>query len=170
MSEELDATCQLIEEEKKQTTTLTEKLVEYKGHSEPGDVERLKADLKAAKEKAKHMWQLSCSHSREQAEQIAALEAEVARLKTSRSPEALSDVSPSVPLSGRSSPVSQEVDTELTRPTCKGKAPPVDSFTGEDPAVKLEDWLPILESVTMEWLVARREVDREVAHYRSGIY
>ena len=29
--------------------------------------------------------------------------------------------------------------------TRKGKAPPVDFFTGEDPEVKFEDWLPTLE-------------------------
>lgn len=29
----------------------------------------------------------------------------------------------------------------------RGKAPPVDSFTGEDVAVQLEDWLPSLERV-----------------------
>ena len=29
--------------------------------------------------------------------------------------------------------------------TQKGKAPPVDFFTGEDPEVQFEDWLPTLE-------------------------
>ena len=69
------------------------KLEEYEaaeGHGEPGEVEKLKADLKAAKDKAKQMWKLSCSQSREQEEQIATLEAEVERLKVSKSGEALS--------------------------------------------------------------------------------
>ena len=37
----------------------------------------------------------------------------------------------------------------LDLPTRRGKAPPVDPFTGEDPAVKLEDWLPILKSASL---------------------
>ena len=31
----------------------------------------------------------------------------------------------------------------------KGKAPLVDPFTGEDPAVKLEDWLPVLKRASL---------------------
>ena len=35
----------------------------------------------------------------------------------------------------------------------RGKAPPVDSYTGEDPAILLDDWLPILERAAKwnEW-------------------
>ena len=32
----------------------------------------------------------------------------------------------------------------------RGKAPPVDSFTGEDPEIRLEDWLPALQRAS-EW-------------------
>ena len=93
------------------------------------------------------MWKLSCSQSREQEEQIAALEAEVALLKASKSGEALRAGSPSLPTSpsGRSSPIIPELETAHSRPTRRDKAPPVDPFTGEDPAVKLEDWLPVLK-------------------------
>lgn len=87
LSEELDNTAHLLEEEKKRTVDLTTKLAEYERaeeHGDPGEVEKLKADLKAAKDKAKQMWKLSCSQSREQEEQIAALEAEIALLKASR--------------------------------------------------------------------------------------
>ena len=73
---------------------------------DPGEVEKLKADLKAAKDKAKLIWKLSCSQNREQEEQIAALEAEIAPLKASKSGEASKAGSPSLPASssGRSSP------------------------------------------------------------------
>ena len=41
-------------------------------------------------------------------------------------------------------------DTPIrTRPTWRGKAPPVDAFTGEDQAVKLEDWLPTLQRLAL---------------------
>lgn len=32
----------------------------------------------------------------------------------------------------------------------RGKAPPVEPFTGEDPAVKIDDWLPILRRAS-QW-------------------
>ena len=35
------------------------------------------------------------------------------------------------------------------KPTRRGKAPPVNPFTGEDPAVKLEDWLPVLKRASL---------------------
>ena len=152
LSEELDNTAQLLEEEKRRTADLEEKLAEHEaaeGHGEPGEVEKLKVDLKVAKEKAKQMWKFSCSQSREQEEQIAALEAEIALLKATKSREMSSAGSPSlsVPLSGRSSPV--EPDPVPVRPSRRGKAPPVDAFTGEDPAVKLEDWLPVLKRASL---------------------
>ena len=54
LSEELDNTAHLFEEEKKRTAALTEKLAEYEraeGCGDPGEVEKLKVDLKAAKDK-----------------------------------------------------------------------------------------------------------------------
>ena len=103
------------------------------------------------------MWKLSCSQSREHEEQIATLEAEVERLKASKSGEALSAGSLSLPgsLSGRSSPTIPEPEMAhvSVKPTRRGKVPPVDPFT-EDPAVKLEDWLPVFkESTTLEQMV-----------------
>ena len=150
LSEELDDTVHLLDEERKRTAELTSKIAEYEraeGHGDPREIEKLKCDLKAAKDKAKQMWTLSCSQSREQEEQIAALEAEVALLKASKSRETSGAGSPSV--SGRSSPVSPTPEIVHVRPTRRGKAPPVDSFTGEDPAVKLEDWLPVLKRASL---------------------
>ena len=91
LSEELDNTLQLLEEEKQRPLGEACRI--------RGDVSKLKADLKAAKDKAKQMWTLSCSQSREQEEQIAALEAEVACLKTTRPREASIADSPSLPVS-----------------------------------------------------------------------
>ena len=61
------------------------------------------------------MWKLSCSQSQEQGEQIAALQAELARLKASKSGEAAGSPSVSEPSvstrpSGRSSPIARDGD------------------------------------------------------------
>ena len=39
------------------------------------------------------------------------------------------------------------------RKACQGKAPPINSFTGENPEARLDDWLPSLEraSTCNEW-------------------
>ena len=149
LSEELDNTAQLLEEERKRNAEFTKKLAEYEKserHSDPGKVEKLKTDLREAKDKAKQMWKLSCSQSREQEEQIPALEAELAILKASKSKETSSASSS---LSGRSSPIIPEPETVPVRPTRRGKAPPVDPFTGEDPTVKPEDWIPVLKRASI---------------------
>ena len=51
-----------------------------------------------------------------------------------------------------------ESDPHDLVPTCEhlppaqhcGKAPPVDTFTGEDPELRFEDWLPALQR-TARW-------------------
>ena len=43
-----------------------------------------------------------------------------------------------------------EVATTETRPMHRGKAPPVDSFTGEDAEITLDDWLSSLQRAA-EW-------------------
>ena len=41
-------------------------------------------------------------------------------------------------------------DTGLIHLRRKGKAPPVDPFTGENPDIMLDDWLPSLDRAS-EW-------------------
>ena len=151
-------TARLLEEERKRTAELKSKIAEYEGaegHGDMKEIKKLKSDLKAAKDKAKQMWTLSCSQSREQEEQIAALEAEVALLKVSKSRETSGAGSPST--SGRSSPIIPAPETVHIRPTRRGKAPPVDAFTGEDPAVNKVGRLvtSFKASIALEWVVAR---------------
>ena len=40
--------------------------------------------------------------------------------------------------------VPTEVGTTETRPMRRGKAPPIDSFTGEDAEITMDDWLSLL--------------------------
>ena len=77
----------MLEEEKKHTAELASKIAEYEraeGHGDPREIEKLKSDLKAAKDKAKQMWTLSCSQSREQEEQIAARSSPLESIKVER--------------------------------------------------------------------------------------
>ena len=78
--------------------------------------------------------------------------------EASKSGEAAVSPSVSTPSSGRSSPIALEMETIQAKPVQRGKAPPVDPFT-EDPAVKLEDWMPVLEGITLEWMVAGGRAD-----------
>ena len=43
-----------------------------------------------------------------------------------------------------------EVTTTETLLTRRGKAPPVDSYTGEDAEITLDDWLPSVQRAA-EW-------------------
>ena len=52
---------------------------------------------------------------------------------------------------GHHSPVVPTIPVAAsTRPTRRGKAPPVDSFSGEDAETTLDDWLPSLQKAA-EW-------------------
>ena len=49
-----------------------------------------------------------------------------------------------------SSAIENDARAIQSRMRRRGKAPPVDSFTGEDPEIRLEDWLPALQRAS-EW-------------------
>ena len=87
-------------------------------------------------------------------EEVKDLKARILELETSRGseahtlpasvvPSAHSPRSPSthVPPSGKTA----ILRTTSSIHSCRGKAPPVSEFTGEDPEYQLDDWLPTLE-------------------------
>ena len=83
-------------------------------------------------------------------ETITAKDSEIARLKARISE--LERVRPTSPVSvPTQTPVSRIEPTVLTRSSHtftaarRGKAPPVNEFSGDDPKSLLEDWLPSLE-------------------------
>ena len=85
-------------------------------------------------------------------DRIATLEAEIKWLKeapraSSRSGSGAS--SPDGSRSGGSSLIIPETTTTPPRRVRRGKAPPVEPFTEEDPAVKLDDWLPMLRRASL---------------------
>ena len=103
------------------------------------EILQLKAELEAQKAKTRDLWRLNCEQLAEmdgslveKDEEISRLNDEVSRLHRS-SP---SDISESASVGSGGAPVSSRVR--------RGKAPPVEPFTGEDPECRLDDWLPTL--------------------------
>ena len=148
MHEELAAAQQKLEDEKMESARLTDELARRETATEGsgGEVAKLKEDLKAEKEKYKAMWRMTCEQSREQEKLIAAQKEEIERLKLegrlSHSPTPSETSLPAVvnPLPE----VSLPSRTRVPAPR-RGKAPPIDPYSGEDPEVRIDDWLPALK-------------------------
>ena len=102
------------------------------------------ADLERAIERVKDFWKVNCSQLAEFDTTLSAKDEEIARLKQrlerphSTSPILLEYSDDEVP----------PPRTETTVKQRRGRAPPVDPFTGEDPEFRLEDWLPALQRAT----------------------
>lgn len=132
-----------LKQDKETIAQLTEQLLAATTESSTEEIEVLRAELNKEKAKAKRMWKLNCEQAAEQENLLAEKDEEIAELKRkltehrSRSPSRstfseLDDALPHRPT----------VDRATKR---RGKAPPVDYFTGEDPELRFEDWLPALE-------------------------
>ena len=104
----------------------------------------------------KEIWSINCEYVAEHDQLMLDKEEEIVRLKarvrelqgdgstspgSSQSQEVLSDCSDADSMQG--SPQFRE--TAAMRPSPRGRAPPIDPFTGEDKNVRLEDWVPALE-------------------------
>ena len=155
LSDELAATKLSLEDERRESARLSDELA----RCEPttgGPKEELvksKEELKAQKEKYKVMWRMTCQQSREQETFIAAQKEEIERLKAGGM-RSLSSHSPAPSETSLLDPPSTNPvdDVSLPRRVCarRGKAPLIDPYSGEDPEVRLDDWLPILKRVA-DW-------------------
>ena len=112
-------------------------------------VEKLTDLLRKEKEKRKEAWRLSCQQLAEyddvlvsKEEEIEVLKSQVKEVDSTDSTERSTYFSLPPTLEESRRPLDM---MRVSRVTRKGKAPPVDSFTGEDPEVQFEDWLPTLE-------------------------
>ena len=130
----------LLDAERDQTAALREQLKAVPSTSE---VSKLRDELKTEKERVKQLWRTSCEQVRSHDELIGEKDAEIEKLKRQ--------------LEGRESEGSgRSVASELSpddllgleipppppsRTTRRGKAPPIDAFTGENPEITLDDWL-----------------------------
>ena len=92
------------------------------------------------------MWQMTCEQSREQEELLAVQQKEIDRLKSherTRAPTSPhSEHTPSEHSSVEPSRSGHLLDNPLVKR--RGKAPPIDPYTGEDPEVRVNDWFPAL--------------------------
>lgn len=115
--------------------------------------EGLREQLDHEKMRVREVWRTNCQCLAEYDQLIGQQEAEIKRLKDLL---AASSPRPDSPVSNASS-YSTNGDHELprtgTRKPRRGKAPPVDPFTGENPEMRLDDWLPSLQraSTWNEW-------------------
>ena len=159
-SKDLEETREMLSKEQERTAQLADELSAVKATTTAAtEVAELQTKLKIAQEKAKQVWRLNCTQSREQEELLATKDDCIAKLEAEIKPlKAIPRVSPhsgsgaSSPdgfETERSSPVALETTTPQPRHMRRGKAPPVKPFTGEDPAVKLDDWLPILRRASL---------------------
>lgn len=114
-----------------------------------GKLAALKQELSKEKARVKEIWSINCEYVAEHIQLMLVKEEEVARLKaqvrelqgdrsvspeSSQSQELLSDRGDADSTQG--SPQFRET---ATRSSCRGRAPPIDPFMGEDKNVRLED-------------------------------
>ena len=98
------------------------------------------------KTRAKEMWRANCEYLAEHDELIAAKDAEIESLKSQllAMEQQTRESTPSEPDLPHVEPL-----RPLTDRRRRGKAPPVDSFTGEDMEIQLDDWIPALKRASV---------------------
>ena len=134
------------------------------------EVSEMKESVKREKEKVREIWRLNCEQlAQYDAEctskdaEIVVLKAKICELESDRDgPEVeASSTDPPAPRDVPAESISARLTTPLShaspaatssgpqpmphRPSRRGKAPPVDAYTGENAEVRFEDWLPTLE-------------------------
>ena len=131
------------------------------------EVERLKGEVRQERERYKQLWRMNCADLAEHDALLPAKDEEIAslqqQLSETRSVAFAGDVEEDhtgalAPLTGRTvATATTHGDTGRERsgraPSTarrQGKAPPVDPFTGENPEVHFDDWLPALVCAA-EW-------------------
>ena len=139
-----------------------------------GDVSRLGELLKKETERVSEMWRMSCAQVAGfdeaitakdteielQRARISELEASVGRrpMGPALVPAAAPTVHPPGPVASGHVRLASLAPRSIhaSAPASRGKAPPVNEFSGEDPECLLEDWLPSLERVSL-WNVWSEE-------------
>lgn len=148
---ELEALHSSMESEEEKAASVVEE--------KDAEIEKLNDDVQKAKRRSKEVWRINCDQFLLHDEEIAAKDAEIAELKSkllmavgmppkdgppSSRPardEGMS-ATPVKPLSKTPPPTSVRVSGDLS--PRRGKAPPVDSFSGDNELVRFDDWLPSL--------------------------
>ena len=111
------------------------------------ELEELGKQLKREKEKAKRLWKLNCKRAAEQEELLSARELEIEELKRQLDdPDSPREPDPDAYSGEGSAGVSTAPLLPLPTGSAsrRGRAPPVDHYTGENPEIRFDDWLPSL--------------------------
>jgi len=150
LQEELAAVQQQLEGEHSRVVQLTEQMEEHEPSTELAvEVERLKKELESEKTRRQQAWKTSCEQVAEQDALLTAKDEEITALRAKIAASRLSEEEEdrlSLP-----DPLHSPTPSRLLTPHTsssrarRGKAPPVDPFSGENVEVQLDDWLPALE-------------------------
>ena len=146
-SEEIQTLTQERDELQGRVDTLTEE-----NDNLQTELQTLREALESSKARVKEIWKISCEQVAEFDEVVTTKDAEIAELKSQlaarretrgTSPSGMSSPSdtPSVPT---------VTIPATTREARRGRAPPINLFSGEDPEVRLDDWLPSLRRAS-QW-------------------
>ena len=112
------------------------------------EVSALEEKLGNEKARVKELWRMNCRQLDEHDQLLAAKDEELETLR-SQLHSAFSTRGTAQTLLARQTPANQGTDSSTSRGR-RGKAPPVDSFTGESSDTRLDDWLPSLKRAA-EW-------------------
>ena len=127
---------------------------EQKGTLE-AEVSSLQVALAGERERVKELWKANCMQLSEFDAALTAKDEEIERLREQLARSYSRSHSRSHSPSRSSILHESSGEEDITRPVRsvgqrRGKAPPVDAFTGKNPEVRLDDWLPALQRAA-EW-------------------
>ena len=139
-----DAQVESVTEERESLQSLRQQLEDVLEQKEAleEEVSSLRQAVESEKTKVRNLWRTSCAQLADFDATLTSKDEEVATLK--RQLEALRAGSQS-PMPMRNTVGDEDLNRVVPALTRRGSAPPVDSFTGEDADVRLDDWIPSLE-------------------------
>ena len=132
-----------LEEERERVEALEKENERLQETTSPGRVSELEEELKREKDRMKSVWRMQCEQLVQYDSEVSEKETQITELKAELAKHAKPDGEVVKGGTGRTAECnSSPSPCKVTR---RGKAPPVDAFTGEDTELRLEDWLPTLE-------------------------
>ena len=141
-----------LEEEKEKSTELQAEKERLEGTLvSPEEVSDLRTELASEKDKVKRIWRLNCEQLATHDSECSSKDTEIVALKARISELETSEGASPAHVGSTRMPLATSLDTSFTAPSLtstlvkrRGKAPPVDAYTGENPEIRFEDWLPTL--------------------------
>ena len=131
-----------LAEEQEKSAQLQEEL-RSSAHAE--EVSKLKKDLQKERDKAKQAWGMSCRQAAEQEDLLALKDRQIRELKLKLAESRSSHTHSVHSESDGEQPAVEPTASHQQPMRRRGKTPPIDQFTGENPEVRFEDWLPALQ-------------------------